>query len=64
MVCNNKILCLRTYTTCSHHGKCCECIDYPRRLGEVPGCLYSRQGEKTYDRSIDMLYKDRQSGKK
>lgn len=63
MACNNKIQCSCTYTSCSHHGKCCECIDYHRKLGEVPGCLFSKQGEKTYDRSIDMLYKDSQSGK-
>lgn len=62
MACHNKIKCTCTYTSCAHHGKCCECIDYHRRLGEAPGCLFSKEGEKTYDRSIEMLYKDSKKG--
>jgi hypothetical protein len=27
-------------------------------MGEVPGCLFSKQGEAAYDRSIDALYRD------
>jgi len=26
--------------------------------GEVPGCFFSKAGEKTYDRSIENLYAD------
>lgn len=59
MACNNTFQCTCTYISCSHHGKCCECIDYHRRHGEVPGCLFTKHTEKTYDRSIDMLFKDR-----
>jgi len=58
MACNNTIKCSCTYVSCSHHGKCCECIAYHRRSGEVPGCLFSEAGEKTYDRSIENLYHD------
>ncbi|AGC68688.1 hypothetical protein Cst_c17040 [Thermoclostridium stercorarium subsp. stercorarium DSM 8532] len=31
---------------------------YHRRNGEVPGCFFSKDGEKTYDRSIENLYSD------
>ncbi len=58
MACNNTINCTCTYTSCSHHGKCCECVAYHRQSGEVPGCFFSKAAEKTYDRSIENLYKD------
>ncbi len=63
MACNNTIQCTCTYTSCSHHGKCCECIAYHYRLREAPGCLFSREGEATYDRSIDKLCKDQLNAK-
>lgn len=58
MNCGNNIECSCTYSYCSRHGKCCECIAYHRRKGEAPGCLFSKSAEKTYDRSIELLYKD------
>lgn len=64
MACSNTVQCTCTYASCSHHGKCCECIDFHRRLLEAPGCLFSKEGEKTYDRSINMLCKDRLKGGK
>jgi len=60
MACENKVQCTCTYNSCPHHGKCCECVAYHRRLGEAPGCLFSREVEKTYDRSIQRLYEDSQ----
>jgi len=44
--------CTRTYEPCSRKGKCCECILYHRRMGELPGCLFPPEVERTYDRSI------------
>jgi len=44
--------CNCTYKPCSKKGKCCECILYHRRLGELPGCLFPPEVERTYDRSI------------
>ena len=41
-----------TYSTCSRKGRCCECIRYHRAAGELPGCLFPPEVEKTYDRSI------------
>ena len=44
--------CTCTYEPCSRKGKCCECIVYHRRMKELPGCLFSPEGERAYDRSI------------
>lgn len=44
--------CTCTYTSCSKHGKCCECIEYHRSKGEMVGCYFTPEAEKTYDRSI------------
>lgn len=57
MSCDNTIECTCTYP-CSRQGKCCECVAYHRRMGEVPGCFFSKGAEKTYDRSIEALYRD------
>jgi hypothetical protein len=57
MACTNTNNCPCTYA-CSRHGKCCECVAYHRKSGEVPGCFFSASGEKSYDRSIENLYKD------
>ncbi|MDD5017483.1 MAG: DUF6485 family protein [Eubacteriales bacterium] len=57
MTCDNTKKC-DCSCACSRHGKCCECVAYHRSLGEIPGCFFSKSGEKTYDRSIEHLYKD------
>ncbi|KYH33441.1 MULTISPECIES: DUF6485 family protein [Neomoorella] len=48
----NKERCTCTYEPCSRKGKCCECITYHRKYGELPGCLFPPEIERTYDRSI------------
>jgi len=48
----NQKHCTCTYTSCSLRGICCECIESHRERGEVPGCLFPPEYEKTYDRSI------------
>lgn len=59
MSCDNKGKgCPCTYP-CENHGKCCDCIAYHRNRGEAPACLFSREAEKTYDRSIENLCRDR-----
>lgn len=62
MACDNTNECACTYS-CSRRKKCCECVAYHRGAGEVPGCFFSKQGEKTYDRSIENLYRDHQKNK-
>jgi hypothetical protein len=49
--------CTCTYEPCSRKGKCCECVAYHRRSGEVPACFFPSDVERTYDRSIERLIK-------
>ena len=55
MECNisaNKKNCTCTYEPCSRKGKCCECVLYHRRNGEIPGCFFPADVERTYSRSV------------
>ncbi len=45
--------CNCTYEPCSHKGYCCECLDYHRRLGELPACFFPPEVERSYDRSVE-----------
>ena len=45
--------CPCTYPGCDRKGLCCECIKYHRKRGELPGCYFGPEAEKTYDRSIE-----------
>jgi hypothetical protein len=44
--------CPCTYPDCENKGICCECVKYHRENGELPGCYFPPEVEKTYDRSI------------
>ena len=44
--------CNCTYEPCSRKGVCCDCLHYHRSMGELPACYFSREDEKSYDRSI------------
>ena len=44
--------CTCTYDPCSRKGLCCECVRQHRRAGEIPGCFFSKEDERTFDRSI------------
>lgn len=48
----NLSFCTCTYMSCGRRGNCCKCIQYHKKAGELPGCLFSPEAEKTYDRSI------------
>jgi hypothetical protein len=50
--------CNCTYT-CGRKGICCECVIYHRERGEIPGCFFSDSAEKTWDRSVRALARDR-----
>ena len=43
--------CTCTYPGCPRKGKCCECIAHHREHGELPGCLFTPEAEKSYNRS-------------
>jgi hypothetical protein len=44
--------CTCSYNSCSRRGKCCDCVTYHRKNGEIPGCFFPPAAERTYDRSI------------
>lgn len=44
--------CKCTYMSCERRGHCCECIAYHRSKGQMVGCYFTEEGEKTYDRSM------------
>lgn len=43
--------CPCTYN-CERKGLCCECVRYHLKRRELPGCYFSKEAEKTYDRSF------------
>jgi len=49
----NKKDCSCTYEPCPRKGLCCECVAYHRANGEIPGCFFGKEGERTYDRSLE-----------
>lgn len=44
--------CPCTYLGCERKGKCCDCLKYHLTRNELPACCFSKEAEKTYDRSI------------
>lgn len=51
--------CTCTYSACDKRGNCCKCVAYHLGKGEFPGCFFSTEGERTYDRSFQSLCRDR-----
>ncbi|MEW6069384.1 MAG: DUF6485 family protein [Candidatus Thermoplasmatota archaeon] len=49
----NRKHCICTYEPCDKKGMCCECIRYHLKRHELPGCAFSKEVEKTYDRSFE-----------
>ena len=47
----NMAACTCTYD-CEKRGKCCLCVAYHRNMKQLPGCFFSKEGERTYDRSV------------
>jgi hypothetical protein len=58
----NKRKCTCTYEPCNREGKCCGCIEYHWSMGELPGCLFSPEVEKTYDRSLEKFIETYKKG--
>jgi len=62
MECHQKInetKCPCTYNPCPRKGICCECLRYHLANNELPACCFSKQAEKTYDRSVENFVKDK-----
>ncbi|NOX19840.1 MAG: hypothetical protein GXO99_01050 [Nitrospirae bacterium] len=49
--------CNCSYEPCPRKGKCCECLHYHRRHGELPACFFHDSYERTYDRSVNNFIK-------
>ncbi len=56
---NNLKNCTCTYTSCDKRGNCCACVSYHRRSNEIPGCFFSKEAEKDWDRSVARFIKDK-----
>ncbi len=50
--------CTCTCTACDRRGNCCKCVIYHRGKGEIPGCFFTPEGERSFDRSIASFCKD------
>ena len=56
---NNKSMkCPCTYN-CGNRWKCCACVANHVGAGEFPACFFSKEMERTYDRSFNALRRDR-----
>ncbi|MBI5483683.1 MAG: hypothetical protein HY888_04370 [Deltaproteobacteria bacterium] len=51
--------CKCTYSSCTRRGNCCQCIAFHRDRSEATGCMFTPAGEKSYDRSLKNLMRDR-----
>ncbi|MCX8147445.1 MAG: DUF6485 family protein [Candidatus Woesearchaeota archaeon] len=51
--------CPCTYPVCSRKGICCECLHYHLSNNELPACCFSKEAEKTYDRSFRNFIEDK-----
>ncbi|HOX43598.1 MAG TPA: DUF6485 family protein [Myxococcota bacterium] len=58
----NREGCNCTYEPCSRKGRCCECLAYHRRAGELPACYFPAEVERGYDRSIECFVRTRRRG--
>lgn len=54
---SNKKHCNCSYPGCERKHKCCMCLHYHRKMGELPACFFTAEYEKTYDRSIENFIK-------
>lgn len=44
--------CTCTYPACDKRGACCACVAYHRSSGQLPGCFFPPEAERSYDRSV------------
>jgi len=53
--------CPCTWSDCPRKGICCDCIKYHWQTGELPACFFSKEAEKTYDRSIENFIREQKN---
>ena len=54
---NLKTMCTCTYMSCTRRGVCCECLAHHISKRQLPGCVFPKDAEKTYDRSFEHFAK-------
>lgn len=59
----NSESCACTNKSCPRRGHCCECLQYHLKKRQLPGCCFSEEAEKTYDRSFEHFARLVTSGK-
>ncbi|GAB6136883.1 DUF6485 family protein [Halanaerobaculum tunisiense] len=55
----NKEQCTCTNTSCALYGNCCACVARHRAKDEIPGCFFSPEAEKEWDRSVEFFIKSK-----
>ncbi|NCO23350.1 hypothetical protein COW09_01630 [bacterium (Candidatus Moisslbacteria) CG12_big_fil_rev_8_21_14_0_65_36_11] len=50
--------CPCSYPNCPRKGICCECLNTHLVKGELPACCFSKEAEKSYDRSIENFIRE------
>ena len=55
----NRKGCPCTYEGCPRKGICCECLKHHLQNNELPACCFSKEAERSYDRSFENFAKDR-----
>lgn len=50
--------CTCSYTSCDKQGLCCQCVAYHRKMRQLPGCFFTPEGERSYDRSYQKFCED------
>ena len=51
--------CNCTSPGCSRKGICCECVQYHLKNNKLPACFFSKESEKTLDRSFINFARDK-----
>lgn len=50
--------CPCTWSDCPRKGKCCDCIKHHWEKKELPACVFSKEAEASFDRSVSNFIKD------
>ncbi|PIS12221.1 hypothetical protein COT70_02080 [candidate division WWE3 bacterium CG09_land_8_20_14_0_10_47_33] len=52
--------CPCTWPDCPRKGICCLCIKHHWEKTELPACFFSKEAEKSFDRSLENFLKDQE----
>jgi len=53
--------CPCTYPSCERKGMCCECIRHHRERDQLPACFFTKDAERSYDRSVQAFVRSRKA---